>query len=295
MKTTFKSNEIAHVWAHQSAPQGKCPANMSFDGPTLYSYGTAIARLIEHKGRPAVLINENSFSVTTSGHQAAMRQALPGHLPRFYVSEHRGTRLDNTPAQLFAQAIETATRAAKNAAAARPRQTAVRAQAEAEQGKWLERAREVSDFFGLRKKVDENTIARLAKAKATQEKKEAAARAKAQAARMEENRAKLEAWKAGEPVDLWRISAGDFPVAFRLETEGGEPELVSSLGARVPLHAARVAYRFATSKRGQEWRANGETCPVGNYALDSITPAGIVAGCHRISWPEIERLAPLLS
>jgi len=63
----------------------------------------------------------------------------------------------------------------------------------------------------------------------------------------------------------------------------------------VPLQAARVAYRFATSKRAQGWHENGETCPVGHYRLNAINAQGIVAGCHRIAWSEIERLAPVLA
>lgn len=291
MKTVFSSDEICHVWAHQSAPYGKSPGNVSFDGSLLRSYGTGIARLIEHKGKRAVVINDNSFSVSTAKVQRRMRQALPYGIPRFYVSEGMGARLEQSGADLFTFAVESAASAAKTAASARPRQTAVKREAEARQALWLERAREVSDFFNLKRKVDENTIARLAKAKAAQEKKDAAARAKAQEERRAKSREHYEAWKAGEQVGTWSFDTRDFPVAFRVEGD----ELVSSMGARVPLQAARVAYRFATGKRGQEWRANGETCPVGHYALDSITPAGIVAGCHRISWEEMERIAPLLS
>ena len=39
------------------------------------------------------------------------------------------------------------------------------------------------------------------------------------------------------------------------------------------------------------WRRNGESCLVGVYQLDAITNQGIVAGCHRIAWEEVERFA----
>ena len=287
MKTTFTTTEISHVWAHKGAPHGKAQSAMSFDGPLLFSYGTGIARHIEHKGKPAIVINDGSFSVSTSKHQGLMRRAIPDSIPCFYISEGRGARLHFSGSQLFDHAIEKAGEAAK-VAKETSKGTMKEQSALASQEKWLSRAKEVSAFFGLRRKVDEKTIARLAKVKAKAERDGIKARAK----RDEENRIKamadFEAWKSG--ADVW-FPSHSFPTVFRVEND----ELVSSQGARVPLDDAKRAYRFATSKRAEAWRANGVTCPVGKYALDSISEAGIVAGCHRISWQEMERLAPVLS
>lgn len=290
MKTTFTSHEIAHIWAHKSAPYGKSPGVVSFDGPVIRSYATAIARHIEHKGKPAIIYNATSYSNSTAKHQGRIRQAIHGlDIPVFRVSRlERGTSLRFSGDELFTYYVEQAAQSLKDSE--RPR---IRPHTrEAHKGRaasFLENAKAVAAFFGLRKKVDEKAIARLATAKAKAEKRERIAREK------RENEERLQQsdayahWLEGENGEYFNRSA--FPVAFRVEGE----ELVSTLGARVPLRAAQVAYRFAMSKRGQDWRENGETCPVGHYRLNAINEHGIVAGCHRITWAELERLAPVLA
>lgn len=290
MKTVFTSHEIAHIWAHKSAPYGKSPGAVSFDGPVIRSYSTAIARHIEHKGKAAIIYNGTSYSVSTSKHQGRIASAIPDGLPIFCVDGqpmHADLRFSGD--ELFAHYVEKAAQHLKDAQQPRIRPHTV----EAHKGRAahaLEQAKAVAAFFGLRRKVDEKAIERLAAAKARAEKRAAAEQAKREAIERAEQESSYELWKQGEETGAFGCFPS-FPVAFRVEGE----ELVSSLGARVPLRAAQVAYRFAMSKRGQEWRENGETCEVGHYRLNAINAQGIVAGCHRISWAEIERLAPVLS
>lgn len=290
MKTVFTSLEIAHVWAHQSAPHGKSPGAVSFDGPVIYSYRTAMARHIEHKGKRAIVLNVTSYSVSTSKHQGRISMAIYGmDIPVFRVDgQEMGASLRFTGDELFTHYVEKAAQHLKDAEQPRIRPHTV----EAHKGRAahvLEQAKAVAEFYGLRKKVDEKAVQRLATAKARAEKRERIAQEKREEQNRIEQAKGYEAWKRGEYGGAW--NARLFPVAFRVE--GGE--LVSTLGARVPLRAAQVAYRFAMSKRGQEWRENGETCEVGHYRLNAINEHGIVAGCHRITWAELERLAPVLS
>lgn len=73
--------------------------------------------------------------------------------------------------------------------------------------------------------------------------------------------------------------------------------LQTSQGAEVPLTHAIRAFRFVKLCRdnGRTWHKNGHSIRVGHYTLDSISPEGnFKAGCHRINWPEIERLARAL-
>lgn len=293
MKTVFTSDEIAHVWAHKSASHGKSPGAVSFNGDVIYSYQTAMARHIEHKGKTAIILNVTSYSVSTSKHQGRINSAIHGlGMPVFRVDgQQMGAELRFTGDELFALYTEKAAQCLRDAEAPRIRPHTV----EAHKGRAahnLEQARAVAQFFGLRKKVDEKAIQRLATAKARAEKRERIAREKRDARERALQEGAYAAWLAGEPMpEGVYLNARLFPVAFRVEGD----ELVSTLGARVPLRAAMVAYRFAMSKRGQEWRENGETCPVGNYRLNAINEHGIVAGCHRITWAELERLAPVLS
>jgi hypothetical protein len=293
MKTVFTSQEIAHVWAHKSAPHGKSPGAVSFDGNVIYSYRTAMARHIEHKGSLAIILNVTGYSVSTSKHQGRINRALHGlDIPIFRVdSQGMGASLRFTGDELFTHFVENAARCIEQSKLPRIRPHTV----EAHKGRaahYLEQAKAVATFYGLRKKVDEKAIERLAGAKLRAEKRERIAQEKRDQAERERQQAAFAAWIASEPMpEGVYLNARIFPVAFRLEGE----ELVSTLGARVPLQAARVAYRFITSKRGQAWRENGETCQVGNYRLNAINEQGIVAGCHRIAWAEIERLASILA
>lgn len=301
MKTVFTSHEIAHIWANKSAPYGKSPGAVSFDGPVIRSYATAIARHIEHKGKAAIILNVTSYSVSTTKHFGRIASAIHGHgVPVFRVDgQEMGTSLRFSGDELFAHYVESAAQCLRDAEKPRIRPHTV----EAHKGRaaaHLQSAKEVAAFYGLRKKVDEKAIARLATAKARAEKRAAAEQAKREAQERAGQLEQYEAWKAGT-ASIYGFNPRLFPVAFRVEsrhsTSEGQAsmELVSTLGARVPLQAARVAYRFAMSKRGQEWRENGETCPVGHYRLNAINAQGIVAGCHRISWAELERLAPVLA
>lgn len=291
MKTTFTSQEIAHVWAHKAAPHGKSPGAVSFDGDVIFSYRTAMARHIEHKGKRAIILNVSSYSVSTSKHQGRINSAVHGlGIPVFRVGgQGMGASLRFTGDELFKYYVEQAAKQEAQSRLPRIRQTTHDSH-KAQAANYLEDARGVASFYGLRKKVDQNAITRLATAKVRAEKRERLARENRDAGERAKQLDSYEAWKRNEQFE-YGFHASLFPVAFRVEGD----ELVSTLGARVPLHAARVAYRFAMSKRGQAWRENGEVCEVGHYRLNAINEQGIVAGCHRIAWAELERLAPVLS
>lgn len=94
--------------------------------------------------------------------------------------------------------------------------------------------------------------------------------------------------------DEWRNGASvslpyDLPVMLRAEGD----EMVTSKGARVSLEDARRTYRFALLCRAKGWHRNGETHAIGAYQLDAVNENGVVAGCHRVTWEEIERFAAL--
>lgn len=288
MKTKFTSDEIAHIWANKSAPRGESPGAMSFAGGTFYSYGTAIARHLEFKGKHAVLINDTSYSVTTSRHQSIVRKAIPSYASIFRIGgESRGSDLRHEGKDIYEYAMERAAYFKAQSEKAKGRKDSLLN----ESRQWLERAKSANEFFGLRRKVDEKAIERLQLATAAAERKAKAAQAKRDAAEKERQQGAFSAWLNGETTDGEYFNARLFPVAFRVEGD----DLVSTLGARVPLASARLAFRFAQSKRAIGWHRNGETFPVGMYQLEAINDQGIVAGCHRITWAEMERLSPVLS
>lgn len=125
-----------------------------------------------------------------------------------------------------------------------------------------------------------------------------------EAARMAEQAAERAAWLANSPdakrsaYHLKDERGGALIRATGVEMDGCTVvagTLETSQGATVPLrHAARVfAFVRAIRERGEAWEANrAAPIRVGHFTLDSVAPSGdFVAGCHRIHWPETERLA----
>lgn len=265
---------------------------MSFEGDSFYSYSTVIARHITHKGKAGIIINCTSYSNSTAKHNSHVRSAIPSTVPVFWIGDlGRGVSLDfygNEGKALFEYAVTQSNTAIAKAEKARTNKGIYEGQAAA----WLQRARFINEFFGLRRKVDEKTIERLREASERSEREAAKQRAAAEEKRRIEQTAAFEAWKRGErTTEGYYFSANLFPVAFRIECG----ELVSSKGARVPLEAARIALRFVLKHRQSGWHRNGSACEVGMYQLDAVNAQGIVAGCHRITWDEVERIAPLLT
>lgn len=102
--------------------------------------------------------------------------------------------------------------------------------------------------------------------------------------RIANERERIAAWLAG--TFDGRLSP-DCPVYLRHNGEAME----TSKGATVPIQDAERAFRFAVTMRAKGWHRNGSTHAIGHYELDAINDFGVVAGCHRVSWGEIERFA----
>lgn len=332
MKTVFKSNEIAHVWANQGAPMGRCPSSMSFDGDAFRSYSTVIARRIRHKGKVAYVLDEASFSVTTSQHQGAVRHALADH-PEKVFHVHCGRRfqsLEFTPAQLRDYYVAEFKDAPTDGKPVEPSRYAhKRAQEFLIRVKRLESAIEVCDYFHLPASKLKQTLGKLrgeaieagkiVEAYNTKRAQRRNARREAEAVQCAEaviaGTAEIEScnyldqWldnrpdllkaiqelriaKDKEAIEAWRNGQSsqckhEWPVMLRAE----ENELVTTKGARVPLNEAERTFRFCMAARKRGWHRNGDQHRIGMYQLDAVNEFGVVAGCHRVAWEEIERFA----
>lgn len=74
-------------------------------------------------------------------------------------------------------------------------------------------------------------------------------------------------------------------------------QVLTTRGVRFPVSHAKRALAFVRRVResGQAYVRNGHTIHLGPYALDRMEPDGTVkAGCHVVSWEEIERIALFL-
>lgn len=267
---------------------GRCAASESFDGDRYYSYATVIAERVTLRGKVAYVLNRTQYSVTTSGHQNGVRQAIPDGETVFEVSGiGRGARtLFNNAKQCGNLVFDYSVNAA-----AEHEGKSKRARTEYSKDfhagmsrRMLKQAAAASEFFRLRRKVDAATVSRLEK-RAEAERKRLAKHDREEQARVEREHAEAIAdWLKGESVS--------FPFSVtRVYLRAIDSNMETSRGARIPLVDAERAYRFATKARAKGWHRNGDRFPVGGYELDAVNDSGVVAGCHRVSWDEIDRFA----
>lgn len=280
---------VAHLWAQgerKSARSGN--GNFSFEGASLYSYATEVARLVcsPITNERVALITTDRYSVTTSGkHMPAARQAVR-HLPSFHVPLF--TFVDH--ATELAHLVDEYRNEVKRLTRARYwggyRAAGLLSLAGA--------ARDFARLFGLTvPEIDVDAdIGTIFAAHAKRGTPKAVAkrerdRERRKAAMLRANAEKIERWHNGE-----RVSLPD-GVGVLLRVNGDI--LQTSLGARVPLADAIRVFRFAAAVRakGEDWRPNGLRGPaIGDFTLTAIRSDGtIVAGCHTIEWAESERLA----
>jgi hypothetical protein len=78
---------VEHVWAQRTQEHGRSAnGNYSFDGDTLYSYSTPIAKFWQGtRGRTFALITSETFSVTTSGKHMPSAYNIPNVSGTFNV------------------------------------------------------------------------------------------------------------------------------------------------------------------------------------------------------------------
>jgi len=94
MRTVFTNDMLVHVFAQQTQAHGRSNS-MHFEGDTLYSYHTPIARIVWSKANPTqrvMLITSESHSVTTAQHKSRANRAwgyAVFHVPSLGVSGGR--------------------------------------------------------------------------------------------------------------------------------------------------------------------------------------------------------------
>jgi hypothetical protein len=303
-KHVFDTGEIPHLWAHRTQDEAQNrQGNLYFTGDAIYSYGShfPIARhLTNDAGERAVLFTTATHSVTTSSHCSAVRSAIPSgirvfHVPNVCHGRYSGSELTandhtgnlNDYAERIEKHVITSARARSSYAKTWNNQSA---------GHLRDQAFAYSAFFGLpapniaevpELDSDALTTIRKREARRSAEKAEQTKRERAEAiVRQQELITK---WRAGQYSGCFY----DVPTMLRIDGD----EVVTSRGARFPvLHAKRaLAFIREVRESKQAYARNGRTIHLGPYSIDRIESDGTVkAGCHVVSWEEIERLAPLL-
>ncbi len=299
-KHVFDTGEIPHLWAHRTQDDARNrQGNLHFNGDTIYSYGShfPIARHVTNRtGERAVLFTTATYSVTTSGHCSAVRSAIPSgmrvfHVPEVYPDTH--TVKDSHEQNLKHYAETTEEHAAK---CARSRLSFNKEWHHKQAQELRMEALAYCKFFGLPNPhikaipaLDSKLLENIRKLEAQRaaEKAEQTKRERAEAiARQQELITK---WRTGH----YSGCLYDVPVMLRIDGN----EVLTSRGVRFPVSHAKRALAFVRKIRvsGEAYVRNGHTIHLGHYAIDRIEPEGTVkAGCHVVSWEEIERIAPVL-
>lgn len=303
-KHVFDTGEVPHLWAHRTQDEARNrQGNLYFTGDTIYSYGShfPIARhVVNDAGERAVLFTTATYSATTSSHCSGVRSAISSRIPVFHVpnvchgrysgseltaDDHAGNLADY--ADRIDKHVITSARARSSHAKEWNHEHAIRLRDEASA---------YCAFFGMLvpsipevPSLDSAALTAIRKreAKRAAEKAEQTKRERAEAlVRQQELIVK---WREGQ----YSGCLYDVPTMLRINGD----EVVTSRGARFPVSHAKRALGFVRKLResGQAYVRNGHTIHLGPYTLDRIEQDGTVkAGCHVVSWEEIERIASAL-
>ena len=266
------NKECAHLWANKSRTSAK-GSHFYFEGDTIYSYGSHFPIARHYNG--VVLFTSKGHSVTTARHKSVTRSAC-SHLEVFTVADPMA-KPSGADVKNYAKNIETL---ATKAGRARNPDFALQI-LETE----VNEANSFCERFGFKTRftMPANMDELREKAQASA-KREREAKARREAKFVADCAETVAKWLAGESVTIpYQYSA----VLLRAQ----DGDMQTSKSARVPLDEAERAFRFCLKMRDKGWHKNGDTFKVGNYQLDAVNEFGVIAGCHRVAWAEIERFA----
>lgn len=324
MKTVVSNSMVAHLWAAQSQTHARSDS-MRFAGPTLYSYQTPIANIVERiKGAGRVaLITSESYSITTSSkHMPAARRAV-SHYQTFTVP-YLGVSCGRAVSEWHkANALYLVEQYHKRVGQyCRELSNWDSFPEEARREYLKKRAQEVADYcyaFDVLitgsidaaadfERIKATRMARDARRNApgydekrrkAREQREAAAARKREreiAERVMRDAERIAQWRAGSYVPSLHGSLHGLPITLRLSRDGLNVE--TSHGAEVPIADARMLLRLVESVRGNGGfvdETRGDVIKVGAFRLREIATNGdTTIGCHSIKWDEIERFKELL-
>ena len=297
MKTVINSQQVAHLWAHQSQSHAKGYGSTSFVGDTLYSYAAKIGRVMKVRGKLIALFVDTSWSVTTSKHQSYMRRAAH-HLQCFNIADIGDCPNNeaNSKPPSHKKNLEHYKEKIDNLIARLPRARLKHNILSIVQQLILE-AVAYCQLFGLSAKRFELDLTD-AEADAVESAKKQAAADRLRLERAEVRRQEAIANDANVLAD-WIAGKSDIRPRFQrthfARVQGDE--IVTTLGARVPVADAKkalpVVKRIVVAET--PWQSNGATIKLGDFQIDRIDADGTMrAGCHLLTGDEVKRVIRIL-
>jgi len=306
----MNNQQVAHLWANQSRESAK-GSNFFFNGKSIWSYGYhfEVGRIVEtEKGKEIVLLNPESYSISTQRHQSYARQAC-NHLESYdfplhnssysIIVRHELTKDDMTRAFIaFGKIVIDSVKKAK-----RSRKYS---------DSYIQGAQKaVNDWNALKahfpkltkgikrlKMPNDNQVNKLLasdkaqKAKERKEKLEREKRIREMLAQKENDWLNHECdYLPREARCLLRQKASNHPMDIGAPLKARLLNTIeTSHGARVPLDKARIFYKAITRFKDNPSECK-ERYQVGDFRLNKLTSNGAQIGCHFIEWNEIERFA----
>lgn len=293
---------VAHAWANKTKPRLK-GTNMYFEGDTIYSYGDhfPVARHVcTDRNDNVVLFTTREYSVTTSAHKSTIGRAC-SHLETFRVPfVNAGTFTNKHEMNLrdynerTRELISKAKKAIKYGSSYLDQLDNLHEQARRYAKLFLGSVRKAGNLNLLITKEERDAII------------ERSDRHRAQREERERQRAEAAEKRAAELVPQWlrheirSLPRGIGKVYLRCSLAGMENNsatVQTSHGATVPYGEAKVTYKFAMRYRKSGYShcchlgSNGDLHSVGGFEMLAVNEYGIVIGCHRIAWEEIDRFA----
>lgn len=314
MKTVFTNSMVAHVWAQQNQDEGRSNnGQFYFRGRTIYSYRDSWPLAHFHESG-LIILNTQSYSMTTSRHLSEVRSALGYGNPDIVqvdsveilkdIVNGYGTK-QNIANKICETVKEQANRFIKSAA--KRKKASLQSSDIGAALSWIATAQKLCDMLessvqfhqnlGELQSQLQNDSAALIAAKGDEVKAEQEAERKRKAERKERAKAKhdeeLEKFRNGENYNNYFMKEYTDQIYMRISGD----EIETSRGALFPVDHAKKAFLVirAMREKSEGWKKNGKTIHLGHFQIDEITPSGNVkAGCHYVEWSEIESCAVAL-
>lgn len=302
----------AHIWAQQTERGSKNKNDsLFFEGRTAYSYGYHFP-LGVFINTDTVVLNTDSYSMSTSRHQSYVRQSVSHKRVLFadtkickILSNGVHSNLKNSLNEYLQSELENAF-FRLNRKGIQKRTKAVHV---AEFEAVLLSTQEIASCYKIKiAKKFTNVLEKLnndlswamtgfKKAEAAKKLAEKRAKIKRQEQYEIDAQEAIKHFIAGD-----RLTYEDNHVLSRSKKIYMRPLIDSKTmrttqGAEFPIEHGIKAFQFIADcvENRAEWKANGHAIKLGNFHIDRIeTNGNVTAGCHYVEFSEIERNARLL-
>lgn len=292
IKRVFQNtSECIHIWANRVQEEGRS-SNVSFAGDVIYSYSTPIAAFRESAKGLVVILNNYSYSHTTSRHQSDIRSAVTQQIfeydsiPKWV--ERDVDRVEGKPQYIEPNRIWQQYHniyVALLESACRPKFSRTSDERKNMAFNYARKASLLKHYFALPDSdyprldftIGEELQAALDAANAKKLEKERLAFERSKQERLD--------WLAG--ISHTYPSAHTNPIVLRLHPSE-ENRVQTSRGAVVPLRVCASLYKAFKSQSMPDDRQ------VGNFTLQGVYDWGIRIGCHDIQTQELERFAKVI-